>query len=458
MTRAARPSVSAAGARPPLWLVLATGLLTVAVLAMAVAETSLWMHYLIDAGEGISLAGLAFIAAAGVVLYRRGQLFASLPLTLPWLLFPVITQGDQLIDHLSINWMRLVVHVLLALIFGMPAAMVVVGARYVVAPRDGRSRTIPGWLMVVLPGLGQIASGRVREGSAVLAVWLLALESWIAVQFLGTLMVVTLILMVWGVLAYGFRPSTGAVAPSATDRNRLARVVVAAGLVLSAGLFLGFKNRPGAYQGSPAALMDPSQGTAVFRLDRLPVPPGPVVAPPDMAGVARALTAYAQALEELLAGYYILDRNYNYDFHNRLFLRSTPLLPDYRAEGLRRVAAGQTIVADAEGAHASVRPSLGDADPLAALLDDVRAFTAHSFARSALLERLTADFVKTEAGIQHATHIYEGEGKMLSVQFEGLLTKHQAVLASGAVRPAVAGFDRIGRLIQQAYANRIVGF
>ena len=92
---------SAARERAPGWLMLATGALAVAVLAMALAETNLWMHYLIDAGESISLAGLAFILAAGLFLFRAGRLAVSMPLTLPWLLFPVITQGDQLIDNLE---------------------------------------------------------------------------------------------------------------------------------------------------------------------------------------------------------------------------------------------------------------------------------------------------------------------------------------------------------------------
>lgn len=445
--------------RPPAWLVIATGLLTVAVLAMAVAETSLWLHYLIDAGESISLAGLAFIALAGGWLYTRGQLFASLPLTIPWLLFPVITQGDQLIDHLSINWMRLVVHVLLALIFGMPVASVVVGARYALAPRAGRVRSVPVWVAAVMPGLRQLAEGRVREGGALLAAWLLALELLVAVQFLGMLMVVTLVLMTWGVLAYGFAwPATAAAPLPAGRRNGLALVLLGAGVLLSAGLFFGFKNRPGAYQGSPAAIMDPAQSDAAFRLERLPVPPGPIAAPGDAAAVRQALAGYARALEELLAGYYILDRNTNYDFHNRLFVRSTPLLPDYRANGLRRVESARRMVADAERAFAAIRGSLTDADPLATLLDDVRAYTSYSFSRASMLERMTASFVQTEAGLQHATHIYEGEGKMLGVQLDGLLTKHAAVLSSPALSPATSEFAVISRRIYDAYADRIVGF
>ena len=99
-------------ARPPAWLFIATGLLALMCLVMAVAETNLWMHYLIDGGEFVSLMGLAFIAVAGVYLYRRNHLLVSLPLVFPWLLFPVITQGDQIIDNLSINPMRIICHVL----------------------------------------------------------------------------------------------------------------------------------------------------------------------------------------------------------------------------------------------------------------------------------------------------------------------------------------------------------
>jgi hypothetical protein len=37
-------------------------------------------------------------------------------------------------------------------------------------------------------------------------------------------------------------------------------------------------------------------------------------------------------------GYYILDRNYTWNFHNELLLRRTPLLPGYRSAGLRKIA------------------------------------------------------------------------------------------------------------------------
>jgi hypothetical protein len=450
----------ASNARPPLWLVVATGLLTAACLAMAVAETSLWMHYLIDAGESISLAGLAFIAAAGVYLFTRRQLSASLALTLPWLLFPVITQGDQIIDNLSINWMRLIVHVLLGLIFGMPVAIAVIGARWALTPRAGRPPAEPpSWLAVVLPGARQFAAGRVREGGAVLAAFLLTLETWVAVQFLGTLMVITLILMIWAVLAYGFAPAPADDAGAGDGRSeRAALIALVAGVLLSAGLFFGFKNRPGAYQGSPAALMDPARQDAAFQLDRIAVPVAAVVSPPDPGAIDRALAGHATALEELLAGYYILDRNYNYDFHNRLFLRSTPLAPDYRAAGLRRVERAGQLGAEADAAYRAVRGSVGDVDPIAALMDDVRAYAAYAIARAPVLERMSTGFEQTPAGLQHATHIYEGEGKMLGVQLRALVDKHRAVLSSAAVQSATAEFTRISNGIYDAYANRIVGF
>lgn len=457
-----RAADDAAPGGPPAWLVVATGLLTAAVMVMAVAETSLWLHYLIDAGERLSLVGLGFIGIAGWHLSSRRRLRASLLLTLPWLLFPIITQSDQLIDNMSINWMRLIVHVLLALIFGMPVALAVVAARHVVTPRQGglqaapTTRSIPAWLAALVPGLRDMAAGRVRQGAAVLAALLLTLEMWVAVRFLGTLMVITLIAMIWAVLAYGF-----AAPPAAATRRRseaTARAALLAGLVLSAGLFFGFKNRPGAYQGSPAAFMDPAQSAAAFALDRVVVPAGPVQAPRDPAGVGRALAGYAAALEELLAGYYILDRNYNYDFHNRLFLRSTPLLADYRRAGLARVDAARGRLTSAETEYRAVRGSIADGDATAALADDVRAYAVYAFSRAPVIERMSAGFEQTEAGLQHATHIYEGEGKMLGVQLNALMQKHRAALSSAATAPATAEFARIGSGIYDAYANRIVGF
>ena len=445
-------------AGPPAWLVVATGLLAFGTLAMAVAETSLWMHYLIDAGESISLAGLAFILAAGVYLYTRGRLLVSLPLVLPWLLFPVITQGDQIIDNLSIIWMRFISHVLLAALFGTPVAIVVLAVRYGLAPRIGApARRLPRWLEA-MPGLRQIRQGRVRQGTAALATLLLLAEMWVAVRFLGLLMVITLAAMIAVVLAYGFWPRAHRGASGARRTERFALSLLLAGVAVALGLFVGFKNRPGAYQGSPSYYMDPSQQGAGFTLDRVPVPSGDPAPATSAEDVRTALAGYARAFERLLAGYYILDRNYNYHFHNELFLRSTPLLPDYRRTGLAQVAEAQAMRVDADRAAAAARTALSSDDPLAALLDDVTAYAAFTFNRAPILERMSGEFERTKAGLQHATHIYEGEGKVLGVTLADILAKHDAVLSAPAAAPVTTEFVTISRAVHDAYANRIVGF
>jgi hypothetical protein len=447
---------SAPVARPPFWLVAATGLLALGTLAMAVAETNLWLHYLIDAGESISLAGLGFMLAAGIYLYTRGRLLVSLPLALPWLLFPVITQGDQIIDHLSINWMRLITHLLLAALFGFPVAVLVLAARYAVRPQPKVAASR--WALL-LPGLAQLRSGRTREGTALMAAALLVLEMWVAVQFLGVLMVITLMVMTWMVLVYGFAGGT----PDATARSprrseRFALFVLIAGVMVSLGLFAGYKNRPGAYQGSPSYFMDPAQRDAGFQIDRIPVPTAAAVLPGNPEAARGALTGYARAFERLLAGYYILDRNYNYDFHNRLFVRSTPLLANYRAVGLEQVRQAERLRAEADTLGATLAAELTFADPLGALLEDVRSYAAFTFARAPVLEEMSGRFEQTQAGLQHATHLYEGEGKVLGVRLADILEKHRVVLASPPVSPLTAEFVSISKSVHDAYANRIVGF
>jgi hypothetical protein len=443
--------------RPPGWLIAATGALAAGCLAMAVAETNLWLHYLIDAGESVSLIGLAFMLAAGFYLFRQRQLLVSLPLAVPWLLFPVITQGDQIIDNLSIDWMRLITHMLLGLIFGTPVAIVVMAAARF-ATTAGTAGGGSRWLALV-PGLPQMAQGRVREGRATLAVLLLVLEMWVAVRFLGLLMVATLVVMIWGVLVYASLPGD---ARSAAARGRRSETfalwVLVAGVAASLGLFFGYKNRPGAYQGSPSYFMDPAQRDAGFRLDRVAVPTRPPVAPADPESVRVALTGSARALQRLLDGYYVLDRNYNYDFHNHLFLRSTPLLPHYRSEGLRIVADAEAMRTAADAAVLAARPTLEADDPLGALLDDVHGYVAFTFARAPVLERMSAGFERTQAGLQHATHLYEGEGKVLGVQLAAIADKHKAVTSDPLTAAVTADFVTLSRAVHEKYANRVVGF
>ena len=414
--------------RPPLWLIAVTAAMAVVLLAMSVGETSLKGQYLIDQGEYLSLVGLGFILVAGLYLHRRGQLVASMPLVLPWLLYPVITQGDQIIDNLSIFWMRVVVHVLLAAIFAMPVAVIVFAGRRLLAlsPRASKRLTLT----------------------------LLVLEFGLAYAFLGWLMIGTLIVMIALVMYYGGR-ETRVDDHSRARRSAVALAILVGGVIGSGALYLGFKNRPGAYQGSPSFYMDPAQATHGFQ-STVTVPPGPIALPSNPSDLQLALTTYAASLQKMLDGYYILDRNYNYHFHNELFVRSTPLLPNYRSAGLALIDEARRLRSTADAA--ADRVALAEANPLHALLADVRAYVAFNFDRAATLERLSRDFATTKAGLQHATHIYEGEGKYLGVQLVDLLEKHRAVLASLDLAVIVGDFVTASRAIEAKYADRIVGF
>jgi hypothetical protein len=445
--------------RPPAWLMVATAALTFSCLAMAVAETTLWMHYLIDEGEYVSIAGLAFILVSGVYLFRKRQLLVSLPLVLPWLLYPVITQGDQLIDNLTINEMRVVCHVLLALLFGAPVAVVVLVARYALAPEAARGRPSASWTRL-FPGLRPLAEGQPREGSGLLAAALFVAEIWIARQFLGALMVGTLIAMAVGALVYAWLPYPAPRVRRAARGEGFALAVLLTGVTLSFGLYVGYKNRPGAYQGSPAFFMDPTQSDAEYPLHRISAPSAAPAMPsaPISAAAHEALTGYARALQQLVDGYYIADRNYNYAFHNALFLRSTPVLPEFRNVALRTIAGAARTAAAADSLEARLEPALPSTGSVGALLADARAYVAFNFRRAAILERKTAGFETTEAGLQHATHIYEGEAKIVGIRLMDIIHKHGAVTTPPGFKPITGDFVTIGGMVYNKYSNRIVGF
>lgn len=421
--------MSATG-KPPAWLVIATAGMALVLLAMSVGETSLRGQYLIDEGEYLSLAGLVFILLAGLYLHGRGRLAASLPLVFPWLLYPVITQGDQLIDNLSITWMRIIVHALLAAIFAMPVAVLVFASRWM-------------WSLSA-------------RASKQLTLVLLLLEVALAYLYLGWLMLATMAAMIALVALWPQRAQADERARQ--RRASAALVILIAGVAASAALYLGFKNRPGAYQGSPSFYMDPSQPGGAYDLQRVGVPDGAVGVPAQSADLQRALTLYGRSLQRLLDGYYVLDRNYNYHFHNELFLRSDPLLPDYRQSGLQLIREGWEQRREADSLAANIRSQLDAADPVRALIDDVMGYVDFSFMRAQTLERLSGGFETTKAGLQHATHIYEGEGKYLGVQLDAVLRKHSRALSAPALQPVVADFVVASRAIHEKYSNRIVGF
>jgi hypothetical protein len=227
---------------------------------------------------------------------------------------------------------------------------------------------------------------------------------------------------------------------------------------MSSALYLGYKNRPGVYQGSPSFLMDPQQHGTGYRLDRIAVPAGPVSLPAAPDSLQPAFTGYGRTLRRMLDGYYILDRNYTWHFHNELFLRNTPLLPDYRAAGLQKIAEARVMMMEADRLAATARAPLDDGHPIAALLDEVRAFVAFNFARASRIESMSAEFEKTPAGLQHAAHIYEGEGKVLGLVLSDILEKHRTAIEAPETRVFTSEFATQSREMVQAYANRVVGF
>lgn len=427
---------------PPRWLITITVAATLGLLAISVAETTLWMHFVVDRGEVISLAGLAFIFAAGVHLHRRRRLRRSLPLVLPWVLYPVVTQGDQLIDNLTIDQMRAICHAILALLFAAPVAALVLAA--------AQTRLLAG--------------ERRHERAALLAVALLVLEMWVAHQYLGALMVLTLIAMTLGVLAYLWtviaNPGFHLFRATGERADRLALYTLVGACVLSLGLYLGYKNRPGAYQGSPHYYHDPSQRDAAYPVAAIAVPDGPgAPLPPGVLVDARAVLAeYAAVLDELLAAYYVMDRNYNYWFHNELFLRNTPVMAGFRDIALRRIAAARDRTVSVDLRLDRLRAQAPANHPLGALLDEAAAYVHFNLRRAAILERMTAEFQQTKAGLQHATHLYEGEGKAIGAVLAQVLAKHQRTLDDPSLGPVAQPFADAGRRIHEAYANRIVGF
>ena len=114
--------------------------------------------------------------------------------------------------------------------------------------------------------------------------------------------------------------------------------------------------------------------------------------------------------------------------------------------------------ADADARATAARAPLSDADPLAALLDDVRAYVAFNFDRAPVLEQLSGTFARTPAGLQHAAHLYEGESKYLGTGLSQIAKKYEAVIDAPALSPVTGEFATIARSIYDAYAHHIVGF
>jgi hypothetical protein len=241
---------------------------------------------------------------------------------------------------------------------------------------------------------------------------------------------------------------------------RAALSLLVAGIVLSLSLYLGYKHRPGAYQGSPHHFHDPSRPDQDYSLDQVPLPRGETTpVPPETLAEARAvLASYAEALERLLGAYYVLDRNYNYAFHNALFLRDTPVVPGFRAKSLEAIAEARRQVEEASERRAALAAAIVCSHPLSAFLEDVARFSDFQFERARLLEEMSGSFDETEAGLQHATHLYEGEGKILGIRLAQVVRKHRLLLERPDFAGVTSPFVETAARIEARYRDRIVGF
>ena len=449
-----------AGVAPPRWLIFATVALTVLMLYMAVAETTAWTHYFIDQGEYIALIGLGFVLVAGVYLYFRQRLKSSLVLFLPWFVYPVITQGDQLIDNMAINQMRVVVHLILAVIFAAPVAVLVLAFRQILKPKPDEPMRQRFWT-VVFPGLRLIERGQDREGVLLMTLTFLLIELWVAHSFLGSLMVATLAVMGVGVLFYGSFTVCSNVRGSrfaGVAGEKAALAVLIAGVFLSFSSYLFYKSRPTTQVGS-LAHEHSAEGNG-YALDHNLAP----ASRPDLPTIETAehvravLDGYSRALNGLFDAYYILDRNYNYRFHNELFLRNTPVMYEFRSRALAEIADMKKLAWATTAKLEEIDPLLPADRGLAAFLYEIHHFVEHNFERAAELEVMSAEFEKTKAGLQHATHLYEGEAKVMGIGLMEVLAKHKGVMESAELAELSTVFVVASNEIFDAYANRIVGF
>ena len=167
-----------------------------------------------------------------------------------------------------------------------------------------------------------------------------------------------------------------------------------------------------------------------------------------------------RSLEKLLDGYYLLDRNYNYHFHNELFVRTTPLLPELscRGSGVDRRGRPQARSAD-DAAAANVatrrrRPVAG------ALLADVRAYVALQL-RSRRDARAHERGVRDDARPACST-------RPTSTRARASISACSSPRCSTSIAPCCHRAGGVARLSREfvttaapskrKYANRIVGF
>ena len=374
----------------------------------------------------------------------------------------MITQGDQLIDNMAINQMRVVVHLILAVIFVAPVAVLVLSLRHILTPGPNDS-VRPRFWTVAFPGLRSLEQGRDREGVLLMTMTFLLIELWVAHMFLGSLMVGTLALMGVGVLFYGSFtlgfPGVGGSRFAGVVGEKAALVVLVAGVALSFSSYVFYKNRPTTQVVGSLAHEHSTEGTGYALDQNLAAVARPNQPSAEAAGhVREVFDDYSRALNGLFDAYYLLDRNYNYRFHNELFLRNTPIMYEFRSRALAQIAEmkelGWATTAKLEGIDSLLPADRG----LAAFLHEIHHFVEHNFERAEELEVMSAEFEKTKAGLQHATHLYEGEAKIFGIGLMEVLGKHRGVMESEELAQLATSFVVASNEIFDAYANRIVGF
>jgi hypothetical protein len=281
----------------------------------------------------------------------------------------------------------------------------------------------------------------------------LLIEVWLAYAFLGWFMIATLgiISVLFSICAMA--RARGWVLSEVRVTEQTALKVMVGGIVVSLAIFFGFKNRPGAYQGSPAAYMDPFQSDAIYDTSSVQLQATRSVAldPAVASAVHEALTNYGNVLKALVHAYWIMDRNYNYSFHNELFWRRTAIVPQFRQKALDEIEGARQLARATDESLAQWRSSVPAEAAAGPLLDEIKRFVDYNLRRAKTLEEMSAGFEQTKAGLQHATHLYEGEGKMLDDLFLRIVSKHKESLNGSAL---VAAADQV----HQTYGNRIIGF
>ena len=185
--------------------------------------------------------------------------------------------------------------------------------------------------------------------------------------------------------------------------------------------------------------MDPSQQGSGLQLSTVAVPDRcrRRRRRTDSARIARSPGTPA-AFEQLLAGYYMLDRNYTYDFHNELFCPvdaaacRTIGRPAWR-RSQRRGAARTGGRPRAAAARRSSQPTIRSPRCSTTCARTWRS----TFERAATLERMSAEF-ETDRGrpaARHAPLRRRGQGARRPAR-RSCSTKHGAVLRARRSRPS----------------------